>query len=49
MMNTLTAKKGFWGTLWEYLTTTDHKKVAHLYFFAAGFFFVLGGDRKSVV
>lgn len=48
-MNAVTAKKGFWGTVWEYLTTTDHKKIAHLYFIGGGFFFVLGGIEALLI
>jgi cytochrome c oxidase subunit 1 len=30
-------------TIWDYLTTVDHKKIAILYFIAGGFFFLVGG------
>ncbi|MBR7798036.1 cytochrome c oxidase subunit I [Virgibacillus sp. AGTR] len=36
-------KKGFGAVIWDYLTTVDHKKIAHLYLFGGGFFFLLGG------
>nr|WP_239588211.1 cytochrome c oxidase subunit I [Gracilibacillus alcaliphilus] len=36
-------KKGFGSTIWDYLTTVDHKKIAILYLIAGGFFFLLGG------
>ncbi|MFC4320314.1 cytochrome c oxidase subunit I [Litchfieldia salsa] len=42
-MSTLTQKKGFGATVWDYLTTVDHKKIAILYLIAGGFFFVVGG------
>lgn len=42
-MNSYAQKKGFLATLWDYLTTVDHKKIAILYLIAGGFFFVLGG------
>lgn len=42
-MSTYAQKKGFGATLWEYLTTVDHKKIAILYLIAGGLFFVLGG------
>ena len=42
-MSTLTQKKGFLGTIWDYLTTVDHKKIAKLYLIAGGFFFLIGG------
>ncbi|MDZ5470654.1 cytochrome c oxidase subunit I [Bacillus sp. 31A1R] len=43
MVSTYTQKKGFGATLWDYLTTVDHKKIAILYLIAGGIFFVLGG------
>ncbi len=42
-MSTYAQKKGFGATLWDYLTTVDHKKIAILYLIAGGLFFVLGG------
>jgi cytochrome c oxidase subunit I len=36
-------EKGFGATLWDFLTTVDHKKIAILYLIAGGLFFVLGG------
>ncbi|WHY87955.1 cytochrome c oxidase subunit I [Neobacillus novalis] len=42
-MSTIAQKKGFGGTLWDFLTTVDHKKIAILYLIAGGFFFVVGG------
>lgn len=36
-------KKGFGATLWDFLTTVDHKKIAILYMIAGGFFFLVGG------
>jgi len=42
-VSTLTQKKGFLGTIWDYLTTVDHKKIAKLYLIAGGFFFLVGG------
>ncbi|MEH7882912.1 cytochrome c oxidase subunit I [Bacillus sp. JJ1609] len=42
-MSTYAQKKGFGATLWEFLTTVDHKKIAILYLIAGGFFFILGG------
>ena len=38
-----TQKRGFGSFLWDYITTVDHKKIAHLYLFGGGFFFLLGG------
>jgi cytochrome c oxidase subunit I len=42
-VSTYAQKKGFGATLWDYLTTVDHKKIAILYLIAGGLFFVLGG------
>ncbi|MFB6469549.1 cytochrome c oxidase subunit I [Cytobacillus sp. Hz8] len=42
-MSTYAQKKGFVGTIWDYLTTVDHKKIAILYLIAGGLFFVIGG------
>ncbi|WP_130859800.1 cytochrome c oxidase subunit I [Gracilibacillus phocaeensis] len=44
-MSTLAAtnKKSFGSTLWDYLTTVDHKKIAIMYLVAGGLFFILGG------
>nr|WP_197284328.1 cytochrome c oxidase subunit I [Bacillus sp. CHD6a] len=43
MVSTLAQKKGFGATVWDYLTTVDHKKIAILYLIAGGFFFIVGG------
>ncbi|WP_438824624.1 cytochrome c oxidase subunit I [Bacillus sp. JJ1521] len=48
-MSTLTQKKGFGATLWDYLTTVDHKKIAKLYIIAGGFFFLLGGIEALII
>lgn len=42
-MSTYAQKKGFGATLWDFLTTVDHKKIAILYLIAGGFFFLVGG------
>nr|BAA11112.1 cytochrome c oxidase subunit I [Geobacillus stearothermophilus] len=42
-MSTIARKKGVGGPLWDYLTTVDHKKIAHLYLISGGIFFLLGG------
>ncbi|WP_338030682.1 cytochrome c oxidase subunit I [Cytobacillus citreus] len=48
-MSTIAQKRGFGAVLWEYLTTVDHKKIAHLYLFAGGFFFILGGIEAMII
>ncbi|MEH7334899.1 cytochrome c oxidase subunit I [Neobacillus drentensis] len=42
-MSTYAQKKGFGATLWDFLTTVDHKKIAILYLIAGGLFFLVGG------
>ncbi|SHF48722.1 cytochrome c oxidase subunit I [Ornithinibacillus halophilus] len=44
-----TQKKGVGAFIWEYLTTVDHKKIAHLYLVAGGFFFLLGGLEALII
>ncbi len=46
---TATNKRGFGAFLWDYLTTVDHKKIAHLYLAGGGFFFILGGLEALVI
>ena len=48
-MSTYAQKKGFGAFLWDYLTTVDHKKIAHLYFIAGGLFFVIGGLEAMMI
>ncbi|WP_449539882.1 cytochrome c oxidase subunit I [Ferdinandcohnia sp. Marseille-Q9671] len=48
-MSTLAQKKGFGATLWDYLTTVDHKKIAKLYLMAGGFFFLVGGIEALII
>lgn len=42
-MSSVAVKKGLGASIWGYLTTVDHKKIAHLYLGTGGFFFLLGG------
>jgi cytochrome c oxidase subunit 1 len=42
-------KKGFAATVWDYLTTVDHKKIAILYLIAGGIFFILGGIEAVII
>lgn len=48
-MNTYAKKQGIGGVLWDYLTTVDHKKIAHLYLFAGLLFFAIGGAEAMVI
>jgi len=46
---TVAAKRSFWEFIWDYLTTVDHKKIAHLYLAGGGFFFILGGIEALII
>jgi cytochrome c oxidase subunit 1 len=48
-VSTYTQKKGLGVFLWDYLTTVDHKKIAHLYFIAGALFFVIGGLEAMLI
>ncbi|WP_060208975.1 cytochrome c oxidase subunit I [Sporosarcina koreensis] len=48
-MSSVAQKKGFGATLWDWLTTVDHKKIGILYFLGGGFFFVLGGIEAMMI
>ncbi|MFD1388056.1 cytochrome c oxidase subunit I [Oceanobacillus oncorhynchi subsp. oncorhynchi] len=42
-------KSGFGATLWDWLTTVDHKKIGILYLAGGGFFFLLGGLEAVII
>src|SRR5699024_7755914 len=44
-----TGKRGVGSAIWDYLTTVDHKKIAHLYLAGGGFFFLLGGIEALII
>ncbi|MFS0574382.1 cytochrome c oxidase subunit I [Sporosarcina sp. 179-K 3D1 HS] len=48
-MSSVAQKKGFGATLWDWMTTVDHKKIGILYFLGGGFFFVLGGIEAMII
>ncbi len=48
-MSSIAQKKGFGATIWDYLTTVDHKKIAILYFISGGLFFVIGGIEAMMI
>jgi cytochrome c oxidase subunit I len=48
-VSSIAKKKGFGATLWDYLTTVDHKKIAVLYLAAGGLFFVIGGIEAMLI
>ncbi|MCA1059301.1 cytochrome c oxidase subunit I [Rossellomorea aquimaris] len=48
-MSSYAQKKGFGATVWDYMTTVDHKKIAILYLMAGGFFFLVGGLEALII
>lgn len=48
-MSLIAQKKGIGATLWDYLTTVDHKKIAILYLITGGFFFIVGGIEAMLI
>ncbi|MBP1913776.1 cytochrome c oxidase subunit I [Lederbergia galactosidilytica] len=48
-MSTIAQKRGFGATLWDYMTTVDHKKIGILYIAGGGFFFLLGGIEALII
>jgi cytochrome c oxidase subunit 1 len=48
-VSTLAQKQGIGAIIWEYLTTVDHKKIAHLYLFAGIFYFLIGGLEAMLI
>ncbi|MGE8206768.1 cytochrome c oxidase subunit I [Heyndrickxia sp. NPDC080065] len=48
-MSSKAQKKGFGATIWDYLTTVDHKKIAILYLIAGGLFFLIGGIEAMII
>ncbi|VEF49744.1 cytochrome-c oxidase subunit I [Bacillus freudenreichii] len=48
-MSTIAQKRSFGATVWDYLTTVDHKKIGVLYFSAGFFFFLLGGIEAMII
>ncbi|MBA4537936.1 cytochrome c oxidase subunit I [Bacillus aquiflavi] len=48
-MSSYAQKKGFGATIWDYLTTVDHKKIAILYLIAGGLFFIMGGIEALII
>lgn len=49
IVSTNAQKKGFGATLWDYLTTVDHKKIGILYIIAGGIFFLMGGIEAILI
>ena len=42
-------KKGFGQTLWEWLTTVDHKKIGIMYLVSGGLFFLIAGVQAMLI
>ncbi|GEK32672.1 cytochrome c oxidase subunit I [Kurthia sibirica] len=49
MSSVATKKKGLGAHIWDYITTVDHKKIAHLYLVAGTLFFVIGGIEAMLI
>ncbi|MFC7321437.1 cytochrome c oxidase subunit I [Halobacillus campisalis] len=49
MSTALAQNRGLGAMIWDYLTTVDHKKIAHLYLVAGGFFFLIGGLEAMLI
>jgi len=48
-VSSIAQKKGFGATLWDYITTVDHKKIAILYLITGGLFFIVGGIEAMLI
>ncbi|MDN7226069.1 cytochrome c oxidase subunit I [Planococcus liqunii] len=48
-MSSIAQKQGFGAMIWDYLTTVDHKKIAHLYLTSGGLFFLIGGIEAMLI
>ncbi|QAS51132.1 cytochrome c oxidase subunit I [Halobacillus litoralis] len=49
MSTALAQKRGLGAVIWDYLTTVDHKKIAHLYLVSGGLFFLIGGLEAMII
>ena len=45
----LATNGGFWGVIWDWATTIDHKKIGVMYLFAILFMFFLGGIAAMAI
>ncbi|MEK5230990.1 cytochrome c oxidase subunit I [Lysinibacillus sp. FSL K6-0232] len=48
-MSSYTQKKGFGATVWDYITTVDHKKLAVMYLLAGTLFFAIAGAEALLM
>ncbi|GGF12006.1 cytochrome c oxidase subunit 1 [Halobacillus andaensis] len=49
MSTAMSQNRGLGAAIWDYLTTVDHKKIAHLYLVAGGLFFLIGGLEAMLI
>ncbi|PBB05285.1 cytochrome c oxidase subunit I [Salimicrobium humidisoli] len=49
MSNAIVQQRGIGAMIWDYITTVDHKKIAHLYLVAGGLFFLIGGLEALII
>ncbi|WP_347860688.1 cytochrome c oxidase subunit I [Salimicrobium sp. PL1-032A] len=49
MSNAIAQQRGLGAMIWDYITTVDHKKIAHLYLVAGGLFFLIGGLEAMII
>ncbi|MGR9050294.1 cytochrome c oxidase subunit I [Halobacillus faecis] len=49
MSTAVAQKRGLGAVIWDYLTTVDHKKIAHLYLVSGGLFFLIGGLEAMII
>ncbi|KXH79868.1 cytochrome c oxidase subunit I [Sporosarcina sp. HYO08] len=48
-MSSVAQKRSFGATVWDWMTTVDHKKIGILYLLGGLFFFVLGGIEALII
>ena len=48
-MSSIAQKKGCGATIWDFMTTVDHKKIAILYLISGGIFFLIGGLEAMLI
>ncbi|MFD2925390.1 cytochrome c oxidase subunit I [Halobacillus naozhouensis] len=49
MSTAVAQNRGLGAAIWDYLTTVDHKKIAHLYLVSGGLFFLIGGLEAMII
>lgn len=48
-MTAIAQKRSIWATIWDWLTTVDHKKIGIMYIAGGAFFFLLGGIEALII